>query len=183
MCVFAIGAELCSAFYLLDERYPIDLRFRRDEIRCAHQGVNSFRIWNREISLKGFTPLDRPDMPNVERGKDDRYVHAYPAWHTCFFYFYGWMPEHICIVLMAVIFGFCVKYICDEMFRLEKSILLLWAWYIIGEVYFSRFVQRHIRVVILIVRDAATFIMAFRFACAQRSGQSFFANCLYTIRQ
>ena len=97
-----------------DHRFAGDLRLRRNEIRCAHQGVNSFRVWSREVVLPGFTPWRRPDKPKVERANEsDATVHAYPPWHTAFFWFYGWLPWVLCVSLMSVAFGICGCRICN----------------------------------------------------------------------
>lgn len=57
----AITGVLSEVQFHSDENFGCDLRFRRNEVRCAHQGVNSFRIWNHECELEGFRPLSRPD--------------------------------------------------------------------------------------------------------------------------
>ena len=94
--------------------FPHDLQLRRNEIRCAHQGVNSFRVWTREVVVPGFTPYGRPDMEKVERANEsDATVHAYPPWHTAFFWFYGWLPWVLCVSLMSVAFGICGCRICN----------------------------------------------------------------------
>lgn len=90
------------------ESYAYDLTARRNEILCAHQGVNSFRIWNREKTLSGFHPHNRPDKPNVAVKPGDRNVHAYPAWHTAYFYFYGWLPERVFYSVLGCLFGLCM---------------------------------------------------------------------------
>ncbi len=111
-----------SLEFFPDHSFACDLRFRRNEVRCAHQGVNSFHIWNREISLSGFVPLKRPDKENVEKASEkDSRVHAYPPWHTAFFWFYGWLPELLCVSLMSVVFGVCLAFIVSEGFRLSKA--------------------------------------------------------------
>ena len=117
--VSVILAEVC---FLPDDAMANDVRMRRNEICCAHQGVNSFRIWNREATLPGFAPLDRPDRESVdwESEKAGR-VHAYPPWHTAFFWFYGWLPEILCVTLMSVVFGLCCCLIVHECIRLAKD--------------------------------------------------------------
>lgn len=116
-----IGGVLSENKFFSDSTFATDLRLRRNEICCAHQRVNSFRIWNRDVDLPGFAPMSRFDRPKYERKQEDRVVHAYPAWHTAFFYFYGWLPELMCIALMALIFGFCFKFSVDEIFRLSRK--------------------------------------------------------------
>jgi len=48
-------------------------------------------------------------------------VQGYPPWHTAFFWFYGWLPEIMCISLMSVVFGVCLAFIVSEGFRLSKA--------------------------------------------------------------
>ena len=98
-----------------------DLRYRRNEICCAHQGVNSFRIWNHEVSLPGFTPLPRPDMEDLPHKATDAVVHAYPPWHTALFYFYGWMSDSTCHALMLLVFGICFAFSVEECRRLSEE--------------------------------------------------------------
>lgn len=116
------GGFCANPKYLFnDDSFGHDLRLRRNEIRCAQQGVNSFRIWNREVELEGFVPLNRPDKENVARKPGDVFVHAYPPWHTTMFWFYGWLPETFCVSLMSVLFGFCLWFVASECVRLSKA--------------------------------------------------------------
>ena len=116
------GGFCANPRYLFnDDSFGHDLRLRRNEIRCAHQGVNSFRIWNRETALPGFVPLKRPDKADVPRGPGDAVVHAYPPWHTTMFWFYGWLPETFCVSLMSVLFGLCLWFVAGECLRLSKA--------------------------------------------------------------
>ena len=126
LAVFALlqiaGGFCANPKYLFnDESFGHDLRLRRNEIRCAHQGVNSFRIWNREVELSGFVPLNRPDKEDVRRGPGDVVVHAYPPWHTTMFWFYGWLPETFCVSLMSVLFGVCLWLVASECARISKA--------------------------------------------------------------
>ena len=98
-----------------------DLRLRRNEVFCAHLGVNSFRIWNREVSLPGFVPWSRPDKEDVPCATGDLLVHSYPPWHHAFFYFYGWLSARLCTIWMAVVYGFCLCFIVSECARLLKA--------------------------------------------------------------
>lgn len=107
--------------FTVDDNYGGDLRLRRNEILCAHQGVNSFRIWNRDVTLPGFKPYGRPDKPNVPGEVGDRAVHAYTPVHTALFYFYGWLSERLCFSVMSCVFGFCLFFIVFESFRLSKE--------------------------------------------------------------
>ena len=115
------GGLIASSGFFADGRFGCDLQLRRNEICCAHQGVNSFRIWTRETTLSGFTPITRPDMENLPRAPGDAVVHAYPPWHTAMFYFYGWLPEQMCLSLMSVVFGLCLFFILSECVRISKA--------------------------------------------------------------
>ena len=128
LCVFLPDKRPC-----VPNVFGGDLRLRRNEIVCAHQGVNSFRIWNREISLPGFTPYSRPDKEDVAHREGDAWVHAYPPWHTAMFYFYGWMSDRACIALMSGVFVLCLCFIfyesvCFVRERFEDGVLVVgWA--------------------------------------------------------
>jgi hypothetical protein len=125
IAIFALfqiaGGLIASSGFFADGRFGCDLQLRRNEICCAHQGVNSFRIWTRETTLPGFTPITRPDMENLPRAPGDAVVHAYPPWHTAMFYFYGWLPEQMCLSLMSVVFGLCLFFIVSECVRISKA--------------------------------------------------------------
>ena len=116
-----VGGLIPNAGFFSDQNFAFDLRMRRNEVRCAHQGVNSFRIWTHEITIPGFTPLGRPDKEAVPSSPGDAIVHAYSPWHIALFYFYGWMPEVMCLSLMALVFGVCLFFVGSEAFRLSKA--------------------------------------------------------------
>lgn len=88
-----------------EEWVGFDAQLRRNEIRLAHQGVNSFRVWDREIQASGFVPLSRPDKVDVPAGPGDVKVHAYPPWHTAYFWFYGWMSRPLYLAVLFGLFG------------------------------------------------------------------------------
>ena len=117
------GGQVCRfALYLVhDIPYGCDSRFRYGEIRCAHQGVNSFRIWNREMTLPGFAPWHRPDKVDVQIESGDTFVHAYPPWHTSMFYWYGWLSERAYLVLLTLFFWACLCFIVWECMKLAKA--------------------------------------------------------------
>ena len=116
------GAFLTYRGYMYgDDTFGFDLRLRRSEIRCAHQGVNSFRIWNREVERPGFVPLSRPDREDVPRAPGTAIVHAYPPWHTILCYFYGWLPETMCLSVMSVLLGLSLCLVASECTRLSKA--------------------------------------------------------------
>lgn len=102
------------------ELFAGDFSLRHSEILCAHQGVNSFHVWNRDIVLPGFRPFQRPDMPNVA-DNGELTVHAYPPWEVCYFYFFGWLPFNICLALMACLFGVCLYYIVQNSFLIARQ--------------------------------------------------------------
>lgn len=84
---------------------------RRNEICLAHERINSFHVWDRTVSVKGFRPLGRPDMDDPACLPTDRVVHAYPVWHTCFFWFVGSMGNNIYVPAMYCLFGACLFFI------------------------------------------------------------------------
>ena len=98
-----------------------DFRLRAAEIRCAHQGVNSFHVWNRDQVVPGFHPYPRPDMVDVDRKPGELTVHAYPPWHIAFFWFLGWLPSDACLALMACLFGACLAYIVRQTFAITAE--------------------------------------------------------------
>ncbi|MEG2062970.1 MAG: glycosyltransferase family 87 protein [Kiritimatiellia bacterium] len=81
-----------------------DFRFRHNEICCSHEGINPFKIWNHEVDSVHFKGLSRPDY-TFDSASEKLAVHAYPPWHTTFFWFYGWLPQEVGIVLMYLLFG------------------------------------------------------------------------------
>ena len=78
-----------------------DLNLRYNEVICSHEGINPFKIWSHEIAHDRYQGLMRYDMPEERRpGKLE--VHAYPPWHTTFFWWYPLLPRGL------VQFGFLV---------------------------------------------------------------------------
>ena len=121
-CLYQIVAGVLSEVSFAGEGFGFDLRLRRNEVRCAHQGVNSFRIWIRETTLPGFVPLAHPDHEKVpKKSANDGFVHAYPPWHAAFFWFYGWISERLCVSLMSVVFGLCLAFIGCETVRISRE--------------------------------------------------------------
>ena len=117
-----VSGVLSLSEFTSEGKFPNDLQLRRNEIRCAHQGVNSFRVWTREVIVPGFTPWGRPDMEKVSGTPGvHSYVHAYPPWHTAFFWFYGWLPTSVCTAFMSLVFGICCCVIVLESFRLARE--------------------------------------------------------------
>ena len=114
-----------SRYVLIDDKwydyYGGDACLRRDEILCAHQGVNSFHIWNGDTKLAGFVPYHRPDITNVVATSNDRAVHAYPPWHTAVSYWFGWVSERTYLVVMTVFFWLCLWFVVLESIRITKA--------------------------------------------------------------
>lgn len=123
-CVFNLYSY---GVLLSDGHIGCDLELRYNEVRCAHQGVNSFKIWNHDITLPGFAPASRPDKETIGH-KDDARVHAYPPWHVTMFWFYGWLSKEVCFSLMSVVFGFCLCFICYESARLAREHFKAWGY-------------------------------------------------------
>ena len=117
-----VSGVLSESGYASEVNFPYDLQLRRNEILCAHQGVNSFRVWTREVVLPGFTPYGCPDKEKVSGTPGvHSYVHAYPPWHTAFFWFYGWLPRSVCAGFMSLVFGICCCVIVRESLRLARE--------------------------------------------------------------
>jgi hypothetical protein len=115
------GQVLRSPKYFDTSSVGYDARTRYGEICCAHQGVNSFRIWNREMTLPGFAPLPRPDYENVSCAPNELKVHAYPPWHTVIFYWYGWLSMRVYLLFTMIFFWSCIGFIVYECLRLAKA--------------------------------------------------------------
>ena len=83
-----------AAFVKASRKYSVfcDLNLRYNEVACSHDGVNPFRVWSHEIVHERYQGLKRPDMPE-DRLPDKKEVHAYPPWHTTFFWWYPWLPR------------------------------------------------------------------------------------------
>ena len=116
-----VGVYLSAPKYYTTDAYGFDLRLRHAESCCAHQGVNSFRVWNCETTLPGFAPLWRPNVELPPRQPGDAVVSYYPPWHTAMFWFYGWLSTTGCLVLMSVVFFLCLAFDAFECARLLKA--------------------------------------------------------------
>lgn len=114
LALYAAGLVVLPSYFSSDRTFGFDLRWRRNETVCAHQGVNSFHVWNRDVTAAGFRPAMRPDMPDVPEDGSKKTVHAYPAWHTAIFWWYGWFPETVCLGMMACLFGLCLSLVFRE---------------------------------------------------------------------
>lgn len=92
---------------VLFERHTYcDLKYRQNEVSCSHASVNPFLIWNREVSSEHYKGIGRPDFP-FDPNPAKLGVHAYPPWHTTFFWFYGWLSRDFLLALMTGIYLVC----------------------------------------------------------------------------
>ncbi len=71
-----------------------DIGLRHNEIACSHTGVNPFDVWSHKVESSEYYGFSRPDKPppSLADKESKKPVHAYPPWHTAFFWFYGWLP-------------------------------------------------------------------------------------------
>ena len=95
-----------AAFMKASKKYGIfcDLNLRYSEVACSHEGINPFRVWSHEVVHDRYQGFLRPDMPEERLpGKED--VHAYPPWHTAFFWWYSWLPR-VVVLLGVLAFNF-----------------------------------------------------------------------------
>lgn len=88
-----------------------DLDLRINELACSHDGVDPFDIFEKKIKSDKYTGFLRPDKPD-ERSATRKYVHAYPAWHTALFWWYGLVPRSMCIAVMLCLYGLALAYSC-----------------------------------------------------------------------
>ncbi len=109
--LFAILASLsltliaCAASFKAVYSDWCDLRMRYHEVCCAHDGINSFHIWNRTVESEKYRGGGRPDIQEEISANDTRaIVHAYPPWHTAFFWWYGWLPWQVVLAVMATFY-------------------------------------------------------------------------------
>ena len=112
--IFCLAMGLLGICFIAPvSKYSIsDLHFRHNEISCSHTGVNPFLIWSHKIESETYQPLalpeksffGKPDSPENKPASSKLRVHAYPAWHTTFFWFYGWLSRKQCDVLMYLLF-------------------------------------------------------------------------------
>ncbi len=95
-----IGFLTFKPYY--DAHQFCDIRYRHNEISCSHTGVNPFRIWNHEIESDKYQGISRPDFKKTIQ-QNKLFVHAYPPWHTTFFWFYGWMTQNTCVAIVMLL--------------------------------------------------------------------------------
>ena len=95
MALFCVVAALAGAAFVKSKaNYGLfcDIDMRYNEVCCSYEGVNSFRVWNQEVVHERYQGLARPDKPEPWSPGKAR-VHAYPPWHTTFFWWYPWLPR------------------------------------------------------------------------------------------
>lgn len=78
---------------------PRDLQLRYQEVCCSHVGIDPFLVWTKQIEHAEFKPYGKVPYNNQD-GSVNRLVHAYPVWHTIYFWWYGWLTEQ-----HAIMFG------------------------------------------------------------------------------
>ena len=101
-----------------------DLNLRYYEICASHDGINPFHLfWNGESTAKyvGIRRYGKDGTPDRELKEGQHFVHAYPPWHTTFFWFYGWLSHSVVtygmyfanIIMLAAMF-FCLVRFCSK---------------------------------------------------------------------
>ena len=116
------------------EHRGCDLMFRISEVQCAHTGVNPFDVWDRKVTTERFRGMDRDDRE--ETPPEDAHklvVHSYPAWHTTFCWFYGWLPRPITTALLGVAYGISLAFLVMWIKRRISSLdtagrVFVWSW-------------------------------------------------------
>ena len=121
-CVLLGGNAICRFIYAnglsrMSNMYFYDLYLRYNEIECAHDGIDPFDIFERKKTSEKFWGIPRPDKSDErleERlgGTNRRFVHAYPAWHTAVFWWYGFIPYYVCIIMMVILYFCSLVWIC-----------------------------------------------------------------------
>ena len=118
VALFLAGIVICNCAaqvrWFVDEQkrnntlsQPCDLKVRYNEMLCIHRGVNPFHVWNREVQDEQFHGLARPDLDGPDAVMDfDKSVHAYPPWHTTYFWWYGWLPYGYVVAVFFLLTGF-----------------------------------------------------------------------------
>lgn len=88
LCLLPVGSMFLGARATFQRFQSVDLGFRYGEICCAHEGINSFEVWNRECFPERYKGGDRPDMPyDPDPAKIE--VHYYPPWHVIAMWWMG----------------------------------------------------------------------------------------------
>lgn len=131
-CVLLVTNAVCvfiytSALSRMSNMFFYDLYLRYNEIECAHDGTDPFDIFERKVSSEKFWGLPRPDKPEEKlneqiAGTNRRFVHAYPAWHTAVFWWYGYIPYYVCVIVMAILYACSLVWTCKwTSERIRKS--------------------------------------------------------------
>ncbi len=89
-----------TTFFKLNNETDFDLRY--NEVCCSHEGINPFQIWDGKLSSEKYTGLHRSDRSDADEEKGKLQVHAYPPWHTTYFYWYAWLPHDFIRVAAGV---------------------------------------------------------------------------------
>ncbi len=111
-----------------------DIRLRHNEVSCSHTGVNPFKIYNRDITSTVYTGYARPDL-NCYPEPNKKIVHAYPPWHTTFFWWFGWLPQNYVVMLMSLfnVLAFLgVLFYFKRFLSKETDALLFWGCLLMG---------------------------------------------------
>lgn len=133
-CVFAALSFLVPNVRVsASQVFPYDLDTRVNEIKCVFDGINPFDIWNGTVQSEKYVGIPRPDMP-AAAFSGRKGVHAYPPWHTTFFWWYGYATKTFCVAINAMVFaGIFVYLLCWVKRRYEprKDMGLFWCAFIL----------------------------------------------------
>ena len=113
-----------------------DLMFRINEVQCSHTGVNPFDVWDRKVTTERFRGIDREDREKTPPEDAHKLVvHAYPAWHTTYCWFYGWLPRAVTVALLGVVYGISLAFLIVAIRRRISPLgraerIFVWSWII-----------------------------------------------------
>lgn len=93
------------------EYWAWDFNLRRNEIACAHDGIDPLDIFDRKITSEKYCGFFRPDKP-LESNNGRKYVHSYPAWHTALFWWYGFVSQRACTAIMMSLYVCALIWTC-----------------------------------------------------------------------
>lgn len=107
-----VAVIVVTCFFDWRKQFDFDLRYY--EISCSHEGIDPFKVWDRQVEAEHYVGWNRPDCPDMPKSENQHYVHAYPPWQTTFFYWYAWVPHDLmsAIVRVANITMFFVILLC-----------------------------------------------------------------------
>lgn len=108
---------------------PGDLRYRQNESICAHQGINPFHVWNRDVFPEGFKGISRPDKP-YDKDPDKIAVHAYPPWHVSYTWIYADIPFGYLTAMFFMLDGLILGLLYGKIKQLEPETerFFYWSW-------------------------------------------------------